>query len=871
MDSSATEQTGEGSATAAAPPAPVDFFISRRGRQAAIAQEVAQVLLDAGYSVLVQDFDIPQGANFVAKMHEALKRSRHLIVLWTQDYDASPHTMAEVTNFMADAARPGRERRLILLRVDEHEPDGLFAGIVFGDLAGVTDVEERRRRILAAAEGRALATPRRPKLFQNVPPRDLNFTGRDAGLAELRRLFADAEQTGTATRVAIHGMGGVGKSSLAAEYAHRYAGDYGGASWAAAESRAALLASLASLAISLEPKFALEPDQGQAARLALARIGAFAPPFLLIYDNLDTPEALRDLAPPTGVHLIVTSRWADWGGRAAELRLTTLAPKAACELLQKRAGSSDADGAERLAEALGFLPLALDHAGAYCKLTGTRFDAYRSKIDARVVRAPKGVSYPASIAATLGLAVESIAKDHAVTLPLLGFLAFLAPDNIPVDLIPLSLAEEDDRAEALMALFSVSLIDHATLESGEAGIAVHRLVQAATRSMLGEAKAMSSLEGVTLRLAEVFPRNAEHDPQTWPRCRMLLPHVLAAREHLSGRQHNIAAASSLFNSAGVYLRRHGVFATAEPLLHDAVLISERLHGRRGPETAIPLSSLAAVLHDQGDYAQAEPAYREVVDMIDPILGTNHPLVPELLHNFANLLRDTGRQEEARKVAEKAIAYGLAQGEVDDAGALMRLNNLGNLYVHAGRKAQAEECYRKAIEVGRETLGPHHPDIARPLNNLGNLLRQAGRYAEAEELYGLAATTAQEAFGHDHQHVGRSLHNLALSAQMQRQYEKSAQLFGEAIDILSKSLGEDHPTTARARRNLANSLMRMSRYDDALRQAELALTSHAKTRTSERWLKDAARCCAQALSALGRKAEAEEIRARFLSTKSKTAE
>jgi len=870
MDSSAAQETGEGSA-AAAPPAPVDFFISRRGRQAAVAQEVAQVLMDAGYSVLVQDFDIPHGSNFVAKMHEALKRCRHLIVLWTQDYDASPHTMTEVTNFVADAARPGRERRLILLRVDEHEPDGLFAGIVFGDLAGVTDPEERRRRILAAAEGRALAAPRRPKLFQNVPPRDLNFTGRDADLAELRRLFADAEQSGAATRIAIHGMGGVGKSSLATEYAHRHAGDYGGVSWAGAESRAALLASLAGLAVSLEAKFALEPDQGQVARLALARIGSFAPPFLLIYDNLDTPEALRDLAPPSGVHLIVTSRWADWGGRAAELRLTTLAPKAASELLRKRAGSSDADGAERLAEALGFLPLALDHAGAYCKLTGTRFDAYRSKIDARLVRAPKGVSYPASIAATLGLAVENAAKDHAVALPLLGFLAYLAPDNIPVDLIPLGLAEEDDRAEALMALSSVSLIDHATLETGEAGIAVHRLVQAAMRTLLGEAKAMSSLEAVTLRLAEVFPPNAEHDPQAWPRCRLLLPHVLAVREHLAGRQHNIAAASSLFNSAGVYLRRHGVFATAEPLLRDAVLVSERLHGRRSLEAAIPLSNLAAVLHDQGTYVQAESAYREVVDMIDTVLGTNQSLVAELLHNFANLLRDTGRQEEARKIAEKAIAYGLAQGELDDAGALMRLNNLGNLYVHAGRKAQAEECYRNAIEVGRKTLGPHHPDIARPLNNLGNLLRQTGRYTEAEELYRLAAATAQEAFGHEHQHVGRSLHNLALSAQMQRHYEMSVQLFHEAIDILSKSLGEDHPTTARARRNLANSLMRMSRYDEALRQAELALASHAKAPTSERWLKDAARSCAQALTALHRQAEAEEIRARFLLTKPKTAE
>jgi hypothetical protein len=148
--------TADSSRDTASTSAPVDFFISRRGAQAAVAQEVAAILMEAGYTVLVQDFDIPYSSNFVIAMHDALKRARHLIVLLTPDYDRSAHTMAEVSNFLALAARADEARRLIVMRVEDCVPDGLFAGIVFADLVGVDDPAERRRLIVSAAEGRAL-------------------------------------------------------------------------------------------------------------------------------------------------------------------------------------------------------------------------------------------------------------------------------------------------------------------------------------------------------------------------------------------------------------------------------------------------------------------------------------------------------------------------------------------------------------------------------------------------------------------------------------------------------------------------------------------------------------------------------------------
>lgn len=340
----------------------VDYFVSRRGADAAVAQEIANVLIDAGYTIVVQDFDIPHTANFIVAMHHALKRCRHLIVLLTRDYDQSDFTLAEVANFLAVAARAQGERRLVVLRVDDYEPEGIFAGIVFGDLVGVVEPQERKLRIIAAAEGRSTAAPRRPKLFENIPPRDRNFAGRDSRLADLHGMLLDSDAQQGPSQTAIHGLGGIGKTSLAAEYAHRYAGEYAGVWWAPAEQRTLLVASLAALAGRLDPQLGAEADQERAAKAGLARLSRSVMPFLLIYDNVESPETTRDLVPSVGARVLVTTRWTDWGGQAAELKLDVLGHDAATAFLQKRAGRNDMPGAGRLAAVLGQLPLALDHA-----------------------------------------------------------------------------------------------------------------------------------------------------------------------------------------------------------------------------------------------------------------------------------------------------------------------------------------------------------------------------------------------------------------------------------------------------------------------------------------------------------------------------
>jgi TIR domain len=139
-----------------------DFFLSRRGSVAAIAREVTDVLTEKGYRVLVQDYDIPLGSSFVEKMHEAVSNSRDLVILFTQDYLQSPYTRKEFTSFEAQRLRSLEQRHIVVLRCDDAPLVGLLSDNVYQNLVGLVDAEERKRRIIAAAERHSQAEAPRP-------------------------------------------------------------------------------------------------------------------------------------------------------------------------------------------------------------------------------------------------------------------------------------------------------------------------------------------------------------------------------------------------------------------------------------------------------------------------------------------------------------------------------------------------------------------------------------------------------------------------------------------------------------------------------------------------------------------------------------
>jgi TIR domain/NB-ARC domain/Tetratricopeptide repeat len=570
-----------------------DFFLSRRGSVAAIAQEVTDVLKEKGYKVRVQDYDFRPGASFVEEMHEAIKNSRDLVILLTRDYEKSPYTRKEFTSFTAQAMGSAEERLVIILRCEDVPLEGLLADNVYQNLVGVEEPEERKRRIIAAAERQSQAASPPPRPFIGVSPRIASFTGRAEQLDKLDAILMQdkpaAVTQASVGRGAVQGMGGVGKTSLAIEYAHRFRGLYAGVCWCPAETRTGLLSALANLAVTLGASTAEEADVEKAAKAALRRLAEQRATWLLVYDNVTAPDQIADFLPSAGARVLITSRFSDWSELADEVALDVLPLEEGIALLQSRTGRSDAGGAQKLAEALGRLPLALDHAAAYCKRTQMQFADYATKASSLIAAAPRGASYPRSVAATFDLAVTEALAQCPAAEPLMAYLAQCAPERIPMMLVEGAVEDEAERQEALAVLSEVSLLKHDPFEDGTPAVTVHRLVQAVARARSETNGAAQDAVGrLTARLVTTYPEDS-YNPQSWPLCAKLTPHLLARRGP------DDVSVAEVLDRAGCYFLGRAAYSQAATLLRHALAIREKVLGPEHPHTATSLNNIGHML------------------------------------------------------------------------------------------------------------------------------------------------------------------------------------------------------------------------------------------------------------------------------------
>lgn len=352
-----------------------------------------------------------------------------------------------------------------------------------------TTLEESPKTPIDAVDSGAL-----PPIW-NVPHRrNPNFTGRDAQLEELHTNLASHTTTAL---TALRGTGGVGKTQLATEYAFRHASDYEAVWWVRSDNAAQFASDYAGLAIAVGAVGADEADQKVqigAAKAWLEHNGEW----LLILDNVPRPDEIEDYLPSGGTgDILITSRFQNWGGVGDVISVDTWPRDDSIDFLLARTGLDDRDTAGALAEELGDLPLALEHVGAYveeidCSL-GRYLELFKERRSDMIALAKPPADYDETVATTWGISIDMVADENPAAVELLNICAFLAPDEIPLDIIrdgteflpaALAAAADDDLAwnHVLATLRRYSLVE----VSGNA-LSLHRLVQATTLARLGKA------------------------------------------------------------------------------------------------------------------------------------------------------------------------------------------------------------------------------------------------------------------------------------------------------------------------------------------------------------------------------------------------
>ncbi|MCX6856186.1 MAG: tetratricopeptide repeat protein, partial [Verrucomicrobia bacterium] len=587
-----------------------------------------------------------------------------------------------------------------------------------------TDAHDLKDKIWAALlwhYRQAVPSAQLPEIFRpsNLPSGYIGrlFLGREDFLSQLRASLEKQTHVTAITQApaatGISGLGGIGKTHAAVEYAHRHRGDYAALLFLSGDSPEKLSASLAALCgvLHLDAAGDLPPEEAVRVAAAVDWLASHRG-WLLIVDNVDTEESAAALTGllerlTTG-HVLITSRLHDWADNVESLDLSVLRPAAATDLLlqltdkQRRKTADDPAQARLLADLLEGLPLAIHQAAGYIKEQRLTLADYLSLYEQEAAdllgwfkkhlipyAGPEEVG-PRPVLITWKTSFEKLDADTRFWLLV---FAHFAPDPIPEFLLDSAPDAEDEvktrHRAAKRALAQAETYSLLTRDPTQPRFKLHRLVQHILRLTASEADRATALAmGIQL-----FDENYPGDPadvRSWDKWNPLQAHA-------------------------------------------QTLCSYAPDGPAPQGLSWLLCCLALLLKTKSLYAQAEPHYRSALKLDEASYGPDHPEVAICLSNLALLLKATNRQAEAEPLMRRALGIGEASCGPDHPNVALRLNNLAQLLKATNRLAEAAPLKRRALGIDEASYGPDHPDVACDLNNLATLLQATNRLAEAEPL------------------------------------------------------------------------------------------------------------------------------------------
>ncbi|MBP2323197.1 hypothetical protein JOF56_003582 [Kibdelosporangium banguiense] len=680
----------------------------------------------------------------------------------------------------------------------------------------------------------ARAPASRPQIWGAVPLRNPDFVGRDGLLEQLRRRLIEPGATAVLPE-ALHGMGGVGKSQTVVEYIYRHAAEYDVVWWVPAEHASLITSSF----VELARRFDLPSGSAEVAIPAvLDALRRGEPPFsrwLLVFDNADRPDMVSPFFPASG-HIVVTSRNSEWASVARTVEVDVFARNESIQLLRRRGGDITETDADRLAEALGDLPLAIEQAAAWRALTGMPVDEILQLLEEHLPEllgadpadefGPAG--YRPSVVALWNVSLNRLRNEHPAALQLLQVCAFFGPEPISRNLftgirdapMPEALAEafndpiKLNRAIRELSQYSLAKIDHRNKT-----IQIHRLVQTVVKSKLTTSEQADMSHAVHVLLANGDPQDPA-PPSSWPRYAELLSHATNSGAATCSRPDNWIR--RLLLNLVLYLMNRGDFGSAEELARTTWSLWRETLGETHADTLRMANRRGQSLRRLSRLVEAQTLNQRIYDLAKQAFGEDD----ELTLTVANTVRadmrsqglfgkELGMQQDIFERSRRVL------GE-DDPDTLRYANNLAACLRLNGKFAEARRVDEETLLRKQTVLGDDHPDTFLSLNALAMDQRECGEWSAACTLQEETLIRQRAAIGEDHPRTIGAMRNLAVARRMAGFHEEARDLSEQCVQRYRRRHGDRHLDTITAEMSLSADLRRL---DELAESEKIARHSH----------------------------------------------
>jgi tetratricopeptide (TPR) repeat protein len=806
-----------------------DVVLSYSSHDRLWAEWLRAELATAGYKVTSSCVELTVREPAASPASGALPETA--LALLSQEYMAAPQS-AFLWESMRSRHRSGRDG-LVTLQLEGASPSPPFDRPTAVDLTGVSEPEARSRILAALGQSappeevpdrdpRWRGTARFPGAIPRVvtmPSRNDLFTGRAELLEDLRDRLG-----GSGSKVQpqfLYGLGGVGKTQIAIEYAHRFAADYDVVWWMSAEQPGLVRAALARLARAIDLPSGGDQAADIDAVLTAMRATESGRRWLLVFDNAEDPAELTGLLPAHGhVHVLITSR-TPGPSPSTSIEVPVFSREHSITLLLRRAEGVAPGEADAVAERLGDLPLAIEHAGAWLAATGMTATAYLDLLDTRmsdVLSQQQSPDYPHPVAATWLISLDRLRDQKPAAARLMELCACFASEPIPTRLLlkePVTslLAEYDPdlRDPMLLAQLFQEVLRYSLVrvDSSQGTLEVHRLVQVVIREQM-EPELRARTERSVLDILVAANPGDTDTPRNWPLYAEIWPHVSVRALASEAREVRLLILDMIR-----YLWKSGDLSTARGLADQAI---ERWTPVFGPDDATTLRAwdeLSNTLHVLGEFEDALHASETAAGRLTRTLGQRHPYSLIALNSLAGRLLAGGQYQRSRALSLEILpptedVFGKGHQRT-----MFALNQVITSARFTGDLREAARLNEQLYEQRRERQ-PNHPDTLGTAAMLGRDYRDLGDFTKSRTRLESAVQDLIEILGKDHQETIKARSSFAVTWRKLGEFNNAHSTSTAALDRALRTLRRpSHPTCQAISLNLACDDAALGRFENAI--------------------------------------------------------